>query len=54
MRTIKPSISYSIVYRYSVVLGAGADAYVQASFPIVQTKVRPEQGSDVLALIGYT
>ena len=52
MRTVDLTTSVSTVYGYSVILGAGVGAYVQASFPVAQTKFREDQGPQVLALMG--
>ncbi|KAI9653648.1 MAG: hypothetical protein M1821_006995 [Bathelium mastoideum] len=52
MRNIRPETAASLLYGYTIVLGAGVGSYVQASFPVAQAKAKPEDSSNVLTLMG--
>ena len=52
LRTVTPSSSDSLVYGYSVVLGAGTGCFTQASFAAAQTRITPDKIPGVLAFLG--
>ena len=54
MYTIQNTTSHARIYGYSVLFSAGLSLYIQASYPLAQAKVRPNQASDAVTIIGCT
>ena len=54
MYTVDSSSSHARIYGYSVLFSAGVSLYIQASYPLAQAKVRPNQASDAVTIIGCT
>ena len=54
MYTIDRASSHAQIYGYSVLFSAGLSLYIQASYPLAQAKVRPDQASDAVTIIGRT
>lgn len=52
MQTINVSTSTSMLYGFSAIMGAGAGAFIQASFIVVQTKVSASDIPIAVALVG--
>ena len=54
MYTIDSASSHARMYGYSVLFSAGVSLYIQASYPLAQAKVRSNQASDAVTIIGCT
>ena len=54
MYTIDRASTHAQIYGYSVLFSAGVSLYIQASYPLAQAKVRPDQASDAVTIIGCT
>ncbi|KAI9662152.1 MAG: hypothetical protein M1831_002848 [Alyxoria varia] len=54
MRTADIYTREAQIYGYTVLIGVGSGLYVQAAYPITQTKLVADEATDAVALIGTT
>ncbi len=49
---ITPTTSIVKVYGYTILIGVGVGSYAQASYPVSQCMVQPENMANVIAFMG--
>ena len=52
MRTVGLYTPEAPIYGYTILIGVGSGLYVQAAYPITQTKLVADEATDAVALIG--